>query len=91
MVSGLAVVIVNAYHRKRDVESLADESVTREYLEANGVFYFGVAFMACLLFNWISTHYSNPTNSLPLVWTLIDAALPLLLFSTGTRLARGGG
>ena len=41
MVLGLAVALVNSYHRKRQVVSVADDGVTREYLVANCVFYFG--------------------------------------------------
>ena len=32
MVLGLAVALVNSYHRKRQVVSVADDGVTREYL-----------------------------------------------------------
>ena len=90
MVLGLVVVLINAYQRKRSVESNADDVVTREYLEANCVFYFGVALMACLLWNWIGFQWSSPTNTLQSLWNLIDATLPLLLFATGRQLARSG-
>ena len=90
MVLGLAVVLVNSYQRKRQVESVADDGVTREYLEANCVFYFGVALMACLLWNWIGFQWSNPSNALLGLWTVIDVTLPLLLFATGAQLARSG-
>ena len=90
MVLGLVVVLINAYQRKRSVESNADDGVTREYLEANCVFYFGVALMACLLWNWIGFQWSSPTNTLQSLWNLIDATLPLLLFATGRQLARSG-
>ena len=39
MVLGLVVAIVLSYNRKRNVDSVGEDRVTREYLEANCVFY----------------------------------------------------
>jgi hypothetical protein len=88
MVLGLAVALVNSYHRKRQVVSVADDGVTREYLEANCVFYLGIALMAGMLWNWIGSEVPDPENTIAPLWTVIDVTLPLLLFATGAQLTR---
>lgn len=71
MVLGLIVVVYYAYQRKRVVDSAADHGVTREYLEANGTFYLGVAFLVGLLWNWIGFQFSNPETSHGWLWALM--------------------
>ena len=89
MVAGLLMVLLLAFARKRRLDAeKADQSITREYLEANGVFYFSGALLAALLWNWVGVEWSEPITTQPLVWTLIDSALPLLLGSTAFRLLR---
>ena len=89
MVLGLAAVLINSYARKRRQNSDIDKSVTREYLEANFVFYYSAALLLALLWNWFGFQWVEPSNDVGLVWTLIDTTLPLLLASTGIRLLRG--
>ena len=88
MVLGLAVVIVSSFQRKRGLDSAGDGPVTRNYLEANFLFYFSAALMAGLLWNWIGFHWSDPMNFVKGLWTFIDITLPLLLYATGRELAR---
>ena len=90
MVLGLVVAIVNSYQRKRSVESVADDGVTREYLESNCSFSLGIALMAGMLWSWIGSEWSVPENTLGPLWTVIDVTQPLLLFTTGTQLMRSG-
>ena len=52
-VIGLAIVLIAAFIRKRRVDAdTGDRSVTREYLEANFVFYVAAAPFLALLWNW---------------------------------------
>jgi len=88
MVLGLAVVIVSSFQRKRSLDAAGDGPVTRNYLEANFLFYFSAALMAGLLWNWIGFHLSDPMNFVKGLWTFIDVTLPLLLYATGRELAR---
>ena len=89
MVLGLAAVLINSFARKRRQESDAEQSVTREYLESNFVFYYSAALMLALLWNWFGFQWVEPSNDVGLIWTLIDVTLPLLLASTGIRILRG--
>lgn len=77
-----------AYQRKSAVDAASDDGVTREYLEANGVLYLGVALFFGLLWNWIGFQFVDPTNSHGWLWTLIDLALPLLFFASSVQLLK---
>ncbi len=89
MVAGLSMVLLLAFARKRRLDAeKADQSITREYLEANGVFYFSGALLAAVLWNWVGVEWSEPVTTQPLVWVLSDSTLPLLLGSTAFRLLR---
>ena len=88
LVLGMIIVVYYAFHRKRTVDAASDVSVTREYLEANGVLYLGVALFFGLLWNWIGFQFVDPTNSHGWLWTLIDLALPLLFFASSVQLLK---
>ena len=88
LVLGLIIVVYYAYHRKRALDSGPDDGVTREYLEANGVFYLGIALFVGMLWNYIGFQFSNPANSYAWLWTLLDIALPLLFYSTSVQLLK---
>jgi len=88
LVLGMIIVVYYAYQRKRAVDATSDVSVTREYLEANGVLYVGVALFFGLLWNWIGFQFVDPTNSHGWLWTLIDLALPLLFFASSVQLLK---
>lgn len=86
LVLGLIVVVYYAYHRKRAVDIGPDEGVTREYLEANAVFYSAIALFVGMLWNYIGFQFSNPANSYAWLWTLIDITLPLLFYASSVQL-----
>ncbi len=88
LVLGLIIVVFYAYQRKRAVDSGPDEGVTREYLEANGGFYFGIALFVGMLWNYIGFQFSNPANSYAWLWTIIDITLPLLFFASSVQLLK---
>ena len=88
-VIGLAIVLVVAYGRKRNLDADdASAAISREYLEANVVFYFAAALFQALLWNWFGVQWADPATSDNQLWVLIDVTLPLLLYSTGLRLWR---
>ena len=88
-VIGVAIAVVVAFLRKRRMcASLSDQTVTREYLEANVVFYFSVPFLLALLWNWIGVQWSDPVHSSELLWIFIDVTLPVLLGVTAVQLLR---
>ena len=60
---GILIVLYYAFQRKRTVDSSPDDTVTREYLEANGVLYSGVVLFIALLWNWIGFQFANPENA----------------------------
>ena len=88
-VIGVVIAVVVAFLRKRRMcASLSDHTVTREYLEANVVFYFSVPFLLALLWNWIGVQWSDPVHSSELLWIFIDVTLPVLLGATAVQLLR---
>ncbi len=88
-VIGVLIAVVAAFMRKRRLDgNTSDQSVSREYLEANVLFYFSAAFLLGLLWNWIGVHWSDPVHSSELLWIFIDITLPLLLGVTALQLLR---
>ena len=88
LVLGMIIVVYYAYQRKLAVDAASDDSVTREYLEANGVFYLSVALFIGLLWNWVGFQFSNPANSEGWLWAIIDLSLPLLFFASSVQLLK---
>lgn len=82
-----------AYLRKRAVDREGGETVTREYLAANVLFYGFLAVGILLLwsyFNLLNADYAPAgSDAVSTLWMLIDATLPLLLGATGANLLRG--
>lgn len=88
LVLGMVIVLYYAFQRKRAVDSGPDDGVTREYLEANGGFYFGIALFVGMLWNYIGFQFSNPANSYAWLWIIIDITLPLLFFASSVQLLK---
>ena len=88
LVLGMIVVVYYAYQRKTAVDAASDNSVTREYLEANGAFYLSVALFFGLLWSWVGFQFSNPANSEGWLWAIIDLSLPLLFFASSVQLLK---
>ncbi len=85
----MAIVLIVAFASKRRVDADADDrSVTREYLEANFVFYYAAVLFLALLWNWFGVQWADPPTSDTQLWIVIDVTLPLLLNSTGFQLLR---
>ncbi len=89
--TAVAIVLgaVFGYTRKR---SAGGETVTREFLVANTLFY-GFLFVGIMFFwNWFNilspafTAIGDDTVSL--VWIVVDAGVPLLAGATGVHLLR---
>ena len=88
LVLGMIIVVYYAYHRKCAEDTSAEDGVTREYLEANIVFYFGLSLFFGLLWNWVGFQFSNPANSEGWLWTLIDLLLPILFYVSSVQLLK---
>lgn len=88
MVLAMLIAVYFAYQRKRAVDSGPESSVTREYLEANGTFYLGIALLAGLLWNWVGFQFADPATTHSWLWALIDITAPLLFFATSTQLIK---
>ena len=88
MVVGMAMALIVALSRKLSQDSEIDRAVTREYLESNFTFYYSAAILLALLWNWFGFQWVDPPNDVPLVWTVIDITVPLVMASTGIRLLR---
>ncbi len=86
-VIAVALTVVVAFLRKRRLDGNAsDQSMSREYLEANVLFYFSVPLLLALLWNWFGVQFADPAHSSELLWILIDVTLPVLLGVTGHQL-----
>ena len=85
---GLIIVVHFGYQRKRAVDNSPEETVSREYLEANTVFYLGVALSIGFLWNYIGFQFVNPGNSYAWLWAVIDIALSLLFFASSVQLLK---
>lgn len=88
LVLGMIVVLYYAYLRKQTVDASSEVAITREYLEANVVFYGSVALFFGLLWNWIGFQFSNPANSTGWLWAVLDLALPLLFYASSVQLVK---
>ena len=88
MVIAILITIWVAFQRKTEIDSMEDNSLSKDFLEANISLYGGVALLAALLWNWIGSRWAYPLVSFQWLWILIDLTLPLLLFSTGRRLTK---
>lgn len=86
MVIAILIAIWVAFGMKTEIDSTEDNSLSKDYFEANIALYGGIALLAALLWNWIGSRWAYPLVSFQWLWILIDLTLPLLLFSTGRRL-----
>ena len=93
MVLAWVVGTVFAYLRKRAVDLEGGETVTREYLAANVLFYGFLAVGILLLWSYLNLLNADYAPAGPdavsVLWMLIDATLPLLLGAAGVNLLRG--
>ena len=88
MVLAMLIAVYFAYQRKRAADIRPESGVTREYLEANGTFYFSVALLVGLLWNWVGFQFANPATTHSWLWAVIDITAPLLFFATSTQLMK---
>ena len=90
-VSLLAALVVQL-QRKRAAEVNKGEGLSREWLEANTMFYLSVIVSLWFFRNWFDLLTSNPlgSQSVPtwVIWDILDALIPVVLGVTGFRLWR---
>ena len=89
----VALGVIFGYIRKRGVDLEGGAPITREFLEANTLFY-GFLFVGILFFwNWFNilspAYTAVGTDTVSLLWGFINAALPLLSGAMGLSLLRG--
>ena len=92
MVLAWVAGMVSTYLRKRAVDCEGGETVTREYLAANVLFYgflaVGILFLWSY-FNLLSPDYAPAgSDAVSVLWMLVDVTLPLLLGAAGADLLR---
>ena len=89
----VALGVIFGYIRKRGVDLEGGAPITREFLEANTLFY-GFLFVGILFFwNWFNiqspAYTAVGTDTVSLLWGFINAALPLLSGAMGLSLLKG--
>ena len=97
MALSLLAALVVQLQRKRAAEVNKGEGLSREWLEANAMFYLSVIVSLWFFRNWFDllqiVHLSsNPlgSQSVPtwVIWDILDALIPVVLGVTGFRLWR---
>lgn len=90
LLAAVGLLALSALHWKLAVPS--DNSVTREYVEANVSFYLTVAFGLGLVYNYLAwktepsdSYWDSSSYNL---WLAVDVVTSLLLIANGTRLLR---
>ena len=86
MVIGIIIALKVALDRK--LKGSDSQGITREYLEANFIFYFSAALLIAFTWNWFGVEWVEPPNDNGLLWLFIGSTHPLLVASTGIRLLR---
>ena len=90
MAIGIVIVLITAFQGKCGLDRQSNgDTVSRQYLETNFTFYFGIVLFIGLLWNWIGVGFIEPTNDNVLLWLLIDTTLPPFVGAAGIRLLRG--
>ena len=93
MAVALVIGLIFGYQRKRAADAEADaQAVTREFLLAN-ILFFGCSFVSILFFwNWFNLMSPGFTaigsETVSLVWILVDAILPLVVGAMGVHMLR---
>lgn len=94
MLVGLALGMgFNYAHKQRVGGRDAGDAVTRQYLEANVIFYITTVITILFLHNWLvllaTGDVSQGDNHIPwIIWAVVDTGLPIILGVTGCRLWR---
>lgn len=87
-VLGMLIVVYYAYRQKRVVDDGPDDGMTRQYLEANVIFYSGVALLAALLWSWFGFQFANPASGYDWLWAVIDITMPIMFFVSSTQVVK---
>ena len=89
MAIGIVIVLITAFQGKCSAGRQSNGAdVSRQYLEANFNYYFGIVLFIGLLWNWIGVGFIEPTNDNLLLWLVIDTTLPPFVGAAGIRLLR---
>ena len=89
----IAVAFYFNLERKRISDGSGDNSVTREYLEANALYYATIVLATLFLFNWLNLRV-NGIEAVGddvvqnVVWVVVDILLIVVLWATGGHLLR---
>jgi hypothetical protein len=86
---------VNYLHKRDNADKETGSNITRQYLEANVLFYITAGLTIMFLYNWFSllSHGNNYLyGNFPAwnLWNIVDIAVPLTFGVTGCRLLREG-
>ena len=81
------------FARKTAATAASGDSVTREYLESNVLFYGTIIVLLLFLYNWISILVDGAIgfNEVPVrdaIWVVIDIGLAIISTTTGMNLLR---
>ena len=79
--------------RKRKSDASGDESINREYLESNGIYFATMVLAALFLFNWLNLLVNGASDvgeevMHDVVWVVVDIMIILVSGATGGYLPR---
>ncbi len=95
MLIGLVVALICNFFAKRDIAGPEPNgAVTRQYLEANVLFYLTVAVTILFLHSWLSllalgSDSLDGNHQAWVIWAIVDTLLPITLGVTGCHLLCG--
>ncbi len=89
----VAVLIYNLAVKRATCARISSDAVTRQYLEANVLFYSTVAVTILFLHNWFSllalgADSLDGNHQAWVIWAVVDTLLPITLGITGVHLWR---
>ncbi len=68
--------------------ALAEGAATRDWLVANGRFYFAVALLLGFLSNWFADSWGGEFGPVAFLWVVIDIGMPILAVEMALKLWR---
>lgn len=90
----IALAFYFNWERKRKHDASGETGITREYLEANVMYYSTIVLTALFLFNWLNLLVNGATEvgeevMHDVVWVVVDIMIIVVSGATGGYLLRG--
>ena len=92
ILASAAISLILNYVRKRTFDADNDGGFSREYFEANVLFYASIALIMTFLYNWINLLVNGDDaadgSDYLIIWTAVDVSVVIISCVTGRYLIR---